>query len=169
MTTDRACKWVCALYCVFKPTYNFVTAQLAQLDRKKRLTNIVSYFRKLRNECKIVRINFKAKHCTIHVVSSHYILEAMNSKTSAEWQYSVALVVPILILGLIRWYKRPKNFPPGPRGVPLLGAIPFMGRFPERTIKKWSKKYGPVMSVRMGTWDMVVLNDFDSVHKVRIR
>ena len=74
--------------------------------------------------------------------------------------------MPVILLSFMQWYKRPANFPPGPRGIPLLGAIPFMGKYPERVVKKWTKSYGQVMSVRFGTWEMVVLNDYDSVHQV---
>ena len=94
------------------------------------------------------------------------MLSVANIYNLLQWQYTVALVVSVIILGFIRWYKRPANFPPGPRGIPLLGAIPFMGNYPERAIKKWSKSFGPVMTVRFGTWDMVVLNDYESVQQV---
>ena len=83
-----------------------------------------------------------------------------------QWQYTVALIVSVVLLGLMRWYERPANFPPGPRGIPLLGAIPFMGKYPERVVKKWAKSYGQVLSVRFFGWEMVVLNDYDSVHQV---
>ena len=79
----------------------------------------------------------------------------------------------IVILTLIgvyfyNWYKRPQNFPPGPRGIPFLGVLPFMRSYPERVLKRWSKKYGPIMSVRFGPEDVIILNDFESIQKVRI-
>ena len=57
--------------------------------------------------------------------------------------------------------------PPGPKGVPLLGAIALFGKYPERTMKEWSKRYGKIMSVRLPLEEMVVLNDYDSIHQVR--
>ena len=79
-----------------------------------------------------------------------------------------SLIVTGLLLYLYSWYRRPKRFPPGPRGVPLLGVIPFVGKYPEKVIKQWSRKYGPIMSVRFGPQDMIVLNDFESIQKVII-
>uniref|UniRef100_H2ZQL6 Uncharacterized protein n=1 Tax=Ciona savignyi TaxID=51511 RepID=H2ZQL6_CIOSA len=62
------------------------------------------------------------------------------------------------------WWKRPNGFPPGPRGIPILGVIPFLDNFPEKLLKKWSlEKYGAVMSARLGTSDVVVLNTSESV------
>ena len=76
------------------------------------------------------------------------------------------VVLSTVVLFLINWYRRPKKFPPGPRGFPLVGYLPFLGKTPERTVDKLSKKYGKIMSVRMGFEDAVFLNDFDSINKV---
>uniref|UniRef100_H2YX92 Uncharacterized protein n=1 Tax=Ciona savignyi TaxID=51511 RepID=H2YX92_CIOSA len=69
------------------------------------------------------------------------------------------------------WWKLPHpRFPPGVRGIPILGATPFFGRYPQETIAKWSReKYGPVMSVRFGQQDAVVLNDYESIHEALVK
>ena len=84
------------------------------------------------------------------------------------WNYfsTWSVIVTAILLYLYNWYKRPKRFPPGPRGVPFLGVIPFLGKFPERVMKKWGKKYGSIMSVRFGPSDVVVLNDFEAIQQV---
>uniref|UniRef100_H2Z9F5 Cytochrome P450 2U1 n=1 Tax=Ciona savignyi TaxID=51511 RepID=H2Z9F5_CIOSA len=61
--------------------------------------------------------------------------------------------------------RRPKNFPPGPSRYPILGVLPFLGNYPERKMRKWSKQYGPVMSVRMGRQDWVVLGDYETIQQ----
>ena len=78
-----------------------------------------------------------------------------------------AILAATMFIWLYHWYKRPKLFPPGPRGIPLFGTLPFLGKFPERTLKKWSKTYGPIMSVRFGTKDLIFLNNCESVYQVR--
>jgi len=59
-----------------------------------------------------------------------------------------------------------QKFPPGPLGVPGVGVLPFLGQHPERMFAQWSKRYGPVLSVRVGMNDMVVLNNYDTIYQV---
>jgi len=78
------------------------------------------------------------------------------------------LVVIISAVFWLWWRKPHPNFPPGPRGVPLFGIFPWVGKYPERVLKKWSQKqYGPVMSARLGMEDVVVLNTFEAIQQVQ--
>ena len=83
------------------------------------------------------------------------------------WTWLVGALV-VFILFLINWYRRPNKFPPGPRGIPVLGYLPFIGNKPHETAVKLSKKYGPILSMRLGFEDHLFLNDFDSIHKVSV-
>ena len=74
-----------------------------------------------------------------------------------QFYYIFAFLAVCLLAWIYLWYKRPKNFPRGPRGLPFVGGLSFLGKYPERTITKWSEKYGDVMAVRMGPKNMVVL------------
>ncbi|XP_076825961.1 cytochrome P450 2U1-like [Clavelina lepadiformis] len=73
-----------------------------------------------------------------------------------------------VVLPLIYWYWRPRKYPPGPRGIPVLGMLPFMGKYTERKLAKWSKTYGNVMSLRFGRTDVVFLNDYGSIHEALV-
>jgi len=77
----------------------------------------------------------------------------------------VGLII-VCILYLVHWYKRPKLFPPGPRGIPILGYIPMIGKRAHEAAAKLSKTYGPIVGVRIGSSDVVVLNDYDSICQV---
>ncbi|XP_048538403.1 flavonoid 3',5'-hydroxylase 1-like [Triticum urartu] len=49
-----------------------------------------------------------------------------------------------------------RRLPPGPRGVPVLGALPLIGPAPHSGLLTLARKYGPVMYLRMGTCGVVV-------------
>ena len=51
-----------------------------------------------------------------------------------------------------------KRYPPGPYGLPILGHLPFFGKYPPATFRRWRSKFGNVFRIRMGSWDTVVLN-----------
>nr|XP_002125700.2 cytochrome P450 2C42-like isoform X1 [Ciona intestinalis] len=61
------------------------------------------------------------------------------------------------------WYQMPRSFPPGPRGIPILGVLPLLGRHPERKLNEWKREYGPVMGARVGRKNWVVLGDCASI------
>ncbi|XP_076817021.1 cytochrome P450 2H2-like isoform X2 [Clavelina lepadiformis] len=78
---------------------------------------------------------------------------------------SLLLFGVIFLAVIYSWYNKSSNLPPGPWGIPLLGIMPFLGKYPERTLRKYSETYGPIISVRMATMDTVVLNDYDSIYQ----
>nr|QOR29536.1 flavonoid 3',5'-hydroxylase [Cistus creticus subsp. creticus] len=65
-----------------------------------------------------------------------------------------------LLRSLLR--KTPKPLPPGPKGYPVVGALPLLGSMPHVALAQMAKKYGPVMHLKMGTFDMVVASTPDA-------
>ncbi|XP_065290412.1 cytochrome P450 2A9-like isoform X2 [Dermacentor albipictus] len=53
--------------------------------------------------------------------------------------------------------------PPGPRGVPLLGYLPFLRGQQHKAFRDIADKYGPVFRIKLGAMNVVVLNDFESI------
>ncbi|EXJ71840.1 uncharacterized protein A1O5_04341 [Cladophialophora psammophila CBS 110553] len=55
---------------------------------------------------------------------------------------------------------RPKGYPPGPRTIPVLGNLlqmPLKNFHLE--FQKWAFEYGPIMSLKLGCQDMILIND----------
>ncbi|XP_047309332.1 flavonoid 3',5'-hydroxylase 1-like [Impatiens glandulifera] len=55
-----------------------------------------------------------------------------------------------------------RKLPPGPVGFPLLGALPYLGSMPHVSLAQMAKKYGPVMYMKVGMYDMVVASSPES-------
>ena len=65
---------------------------------------------------------------------------------------------------------KPKNTtPPGLRGLPIIGFLPFMGQFPERTMTNLVKKHGDIYQLRLGAKDVVILNGLEAITQATIQ
>ncbi len=60
-------------------------------------------------------------------------------------------------------FSSPKNLPPGPRSLPIVGSLPFMSPDPRVTLPKMAAKYGDVFTIYMGSFRAVVLSNLDTI------
>ncbi|XP_019179051.1 PREDICTED: cytochrome P450 CYP736A12-like [Ipomoea nil] len=80
-------------------------------------------------------------------------------------------IVPSLLsilAGILLWFiarrwtpassKSRKKLPPGPRGLPIIGNLHMLGHTPHRALNNLSKKYGPIMFLKLGSVPMVVIS-----------
>uniref|UniRef100_H2YPQ6 Uncharacterized protein n=1 Tax=Ciona savignyi TaxID=51511 RepID=H2YPQ6_CIOSA len=86
----------------------------------------------------------------------------------------VSGLIGFLTLGILvyrYWWKLPHpRYPPGVRGVPILGVLPFIGRSAHVKFTKWSHdKFGPIMMVRMGRDDVIILSTYDVIHEAFVK
>ncbi|XP_060087019.1 cytochrome P450 2K6-like [Heteronotia binoei] len=67
------------------------------------------------------------------------------------------------------WKSSSQKFPPGPRPLPLIGNLHLLDlKRPYRTMLKFSKQYGPVFSVQMGTQKTVVLAGYKTMKEALV-
>lgn len=76
--------------------------------------------------------------------------------------FSVACIAAFLLL-IWGWSKIPKDIPPGPFGLPLIGSLLQLGDSPHLALSKMAKDYGKVFSIRLGWRKAIVLNSQDVV------
>ncbi|KAE8606026.1 hypothetical protein XENTR_v10010577 [Xenopus tropicalis] len=86
----------------------------------------------------------------------------------------VALVAAALLIGgfLVRQIvkqRKPRGFPPGPPGLPLIGNILALASDPHVYMKKQSKIHGQIFSLDLGGISTVVLNGYDAVKECLVR
>lgn len=78
--------------------------------------------------------------------------------------FLVTLLCGIYIYTYLK--NKPKNYPAGPTGLPIVGYLPFLGSEPHKTLWKLKEKYGDIIGLHLGGKYTVVLNDWSAVKEV---
>ncbi|XP_074585176.1 flavonoid 3',5'-hydroxylase 1-like [Curcuma longa] len=90
---------------------------------------------------------------------------AAASIDSYLWGGAAVLLITLVHL-LSQWiFRKPRSrlpLPPGPRGVPVLGALPLVGASAHSNFARLAARYGPIMSLRLGSHLCVVASDASS-------
>ncbi|XP_058198698.1 cytochrome P450 71B10-like [Rhododendron vialii] len=67
----------------------------------------------------------------------------------------------------IRIFKKPSNLPPGPPQLPIIGNLhQLMSNLPHRSLYELSKRYGPVMHLRLGQVPTLVVSSPEMAKQV---
>ncbi|XP_065858002.1 flavonoid 3',5'-hydroxylase-like [Euphorbia lathyris] len=76
------------------------------------------------------------------------------------WELYLTLILSLLsILLLSNILKKSKaQLPPGPRGLPVLGYLPFLGTFLHKNFTQLAAKYGPIYKLWLGNKLYVVIS-----------
>lgn len=71
-----------------------------------------------------------------------------------------------LILTLLPFKSNGRKLPPGPRGLPFIGSLYLLGKLPHRSLNDLAKKYGPIMSMKLGNVTTIVVSSPEFAEKV---
>ncbi|KAJ8356927.1 hypothetical protein SKAU_G00197210 [Synaphobranchus kaupii] len=75
----------------------------------------------------------------------------------------------IILIYILNHKKTNKNFPPGPRPLPLVGNVFILDRSrPFKTLMELKEKYGSVFSIQLGFQKMVVLSGYETVKEALV-
>ncbi|CAI5777054.1 cytochrome P450 2J2-like isoform X1 [Podarcis lilfordi] len=84
-------------------------------------------------------------------------------------QVVLVFLATFLLLADFKKKIRPRNFPPGPMCLPFLGNLLHMDfKNPQNAVRKFSKKYGNVFSVQVGSMRFVVVSGLQLVKEALV-
>ncbi|XP_067356540.1 cytochrome P450 2F2-like isoform X1 [Channa argus] len=82
---------------------------------------------------------------------------------------SVALLFAVLLFLLLFLNRKAKNFPPGPRPIPILGNLLHLNlENPVADLQRLTKRYGNVFTLFMGPKPMVVISGFQVIKEALV-
>ncbi|KAG5245731.1 cytochrome P450 family protein [Salix suchowensis] len=84
--------------------------------------------------------------------------------THVYWFLCLLLVVLAVKLSL-QTRKKGKNLPPSPPAIPFIGHLHLLRQPIHRTLENLSKKYGPIMSLRLGPRPVLVVSSPSAVEE----
>lgn len=76
----------------------------------------------------------------------------------------VATLVFLVVAGfwslsyILNTFQSKNPSPPGPPGLPIIGHLHMLGKLPHLALCKLSKKYGPIMKLKLGNVTMIVVS-----------
>jgi len=76
-------------------------------------------------------------------------------------------ILSILVYVLFGEKKEGGTHPPLPRPwrFPILGNLPHLAPFPHKALTKFGKTFGDVFAVRLGSWDVLVINSISAARE----
>ncbi|KAI0669082.1 cytochrome P450 [Trametes maxima] len=87
----------------------------------------------------------------------------MKSTSSSLEPVAVVLIVFVLFLCIRIWTTKRQNLPPGPRGLPIIGAVHLLpSSFQEHTFYKWGKTYGDIVYLNLFRTPVIALNTIEA-------
>lgn len=80
----------------------------------------------------------------------------------------VVAVLVVVVTGvlLFRFRWKPANLPPGPPALPIIGSFHLLGTRPHHNLTAMARKYGPLMSVRLGQKLTIVVSSSDAAREL---
>ena len=99
----------------------------------------------------------------------------MQTMALLSFDFSTAVIACaiFIVTYFLVHYLNPRsylNLPPGPTGFPIFGNLPSLDpKAPYISLNKLADKYGPVFSLRFGSFPVVVLSSFESVKEAFIK
>ncbi len=80
-----------------------------------------------------------------------------------------SFLLPLLLIWLSRQLRYLGRLPPGPRGYPVFGILPLITKQFHLQLFDYARQFGRIVSLKMGSQLVVVLNDPNIIKKAFAR
>lgn len=77
--------------------------------------------------------------------------------------FMLVFVIVLLVVRCLQLLREATSLPPGPWGLPILGSLPFLKGDLHLHYRDLTKKYGSLISTRLGSQLIVVLSDYKMI------
>ncbi|KAL3351911.1 hypothetical protein AABB24_020145 [Solanum stoloniferum] len=81
------------------------------------------------------------------------------------WPTLVVIFIVYAFYELLNNIQNRKRYPPGPKGLPIIGHLHLLGKNPHHDFLKLAKTHGPLMYVRLGLVPTIVVSSADTAEK----
>ncbi|KAG5572858.1 hypothetical protein H5410_062624 [Solanum commersonii] len=81
------------------------------------------------------------------------------------WATLVLIFIVYALYELLNNIQSRKMYPPGPKGLPIIGHLHLLGKNPHQDFQKLAKTHGPLMYVRLGLVPTIVVSSADTAEK----
>lgn len=100
-------------------------------------------------------------------METNSVLETLQQNTPmAAALVLLLIIVPVLFLLLVSRVHRKLPYPPGPKGLPVIGNMAMMDQLTHRGLANLAKKYGGIFHLRMGFLHMVGISSPEVARQV---
>lgn len=96
------------------------------------------------------------------------LTDTLSSLPEIKTTAAVFMATLVVVKLITHLNKKRYNLPPGPRGVPILGYLPFFGDNPPETFNELRRTYGDVISISMGSFPAIVISGRDAIKEALV-
>ncbi|GAB4848501.1 hypothetical protein Ancab_003206 [Ancistrocladus abbreviatus] len=94
-------------------------------------------------------------------------MESLHKSLQSQSLSTILLlfIAPVILIAIISRLRR-KPYPPGPKGLPIVGNMKLMDQLTHRGLANLAKQYGGLFHLRMGFLHMVAVSSPDAARQV---
>ncbi len=90
-----------------------------------------------------------------------------NMEFVFNFWFGILVLVAINLFFYLRWLvPKVASRPPGPPCWPIVGSLFYLSKIPHHSMENLAKKYGPIMYLRLGCLDHIVVSNADMAMEV---